>query len=75
MTSSVKPGKYQHFKGNFYQVIGLVKHSETLEDYVYYQALYDNPRSKYWVRPLSMFTEKVTLASGEQVPRFRYLGD
>lgn len=48
---------YRHFKGNDYVVIGIGKHSETLEDMVVYQEI--NGEKKIWVRPLAMFTEKV----------------
>lgn len=70
----IKLGKYKHYKGNLYKVLGLVKHSETLEDLVLYECLYENPRSKVWVRPLKMFNEKVEL-NGRMVPRFEYLGE
>lgn len=68
-------GKYRHFKGMLYEVIAVGKHSETLEELVIYQALYNNKLSKYWVRPLSMFQEKVKLPNGELVPRFEYFGE
>lgn len=70
----VKPGKYRHFKGMLYNVIGIAKHSETLEELVVYEALYDNPRSKLWVRPLKMFTETVE-RDGKVMPRFEYVGE
>ncbi|ETJ29011.1 hypothetical protein Q604_UNBC16446G0001, partial [human gut metagenome] len=54
--------KYRHFKGNEYLVLHLAKHSETLEDLVVYQALYGE--RGIWVRPLSMFTEKVEVNGG-----------
>ena len=50
-------GKYRHFKGKEYRVIGLAQHSETLEDFVVYQKLYDD--GALWVRPKSMFLENV----------------
>jgi hypothetical protein len=66
-------GKYLHSKsGNLYQVIALAKHSETLEDMVVYECLYDNPKSKLWVRPKSMFLEKIKL-NGKDVPRFKFI--
>ena len=66
-------GKYHHSKtGNFYKVIGLAKHSETLEDLVVYECLYDNPKSKLWVRPLIMFLEEVEI-DGKKVPRFKFV--
>lgn len=60
--------KYRHFKGNEYLVLHLAKHSETLEDMVVYQALYGE--FGIWVRPLSMFSEKVEV-NGKMVHRFQ----
>jgi len=66
-----KAGKYRHSKsGKLYQVLGLGKHSETLEELVVYEALYDNDLSKLWVRPKEMFLESVEL-DGQVVPRFK----
>lgn len=67
----LKPGRYRHYKGNDYQVLGVANHSETGESLVVYQPLYGE--QGLWVRPLEMFIENVTLA-GESLPRFRYLG-
>lgn len=53
----IKPGKYRHFKGNEYLVIGVAKHSETLEPMVVYQALYGD--KGLWVRPAAMWNEIV----------------
>jgi cyclomaltodextrinase len=64
-------GKYRHFKGKEYQVLCVATHSETLEKYVVYRALYGE--CGVWVRPLSMFTESVT-RDGKTQPRFAYLG-
>lgn len=50
----------------------MAKHSETLEDLVVYEALYKNSKSKFWVRPLAMFEETVTI-DGKQVPRFEFI--
>lgn len=73
--TKVKQGKYRHSKtGNFYRVIGVGKHSETLEELVVYEALYDNPDGKIWVRPLKSFTEEVVI-KGKKVPRFRFIGE
>jgi hypothetical protein len=67
---ALQPGTYRHSKsGNLYRVIGTAKHSETLEEFVVYDALYENSESKLWIRPLAMFTEVVEI-DGEQVPRF-----
>ncbi len=56
---SIELGKYRHYKGNFYEVIGVVKHSETLEELVLYKQLYGE--GALWVRPLSMFLETITI--------------
>jgi hypothetical protein len=60
-------GKYQHYKGQFYQVEGVATHSETQEALVVYRCLYGN--YDLWVRPLTMFSETVTI-DGIDVPRF-----
>jgi hypothetical protein len=71
--SNIKLGTYKHFKtGNLYRVIGVAKHSETLEDFIVYEALYENEKSKLWVRPLSMFTEEVEV-NGIKSPRFVFV--
>jgi len=67
-----KPGIYQHYKGNQYQVICTAKHSETEEDFVVYRALYGE--RGHWVRPLAMFTEQVTV-DDQCIPRFSRLSD
>lgn len=66
----IEPGKYKHYKGKYYKVIGVAKHSETMEDMVYYQCLYGD--FDYWVRPLKMFQEMVTV-EGELMPRFKFI--
>ena len=63
----VKPGKYRHFKGNEYRVIGMARHSETMEDMVVYQALYGE--RGLWVRPAAMWNETVD-RDGYHGPRF-----
>ncbi len=70
----IKPGIYEHFKGRRYRVIGVGKHSETLEDLVFYEALYENELSKLWARPLESFAGEVEI-EGKNVPRFKYVGD
>ncbi len=65
-------GKYKHYKGNDYQVIGIATHSETLEKLVVYQKLYDD--HSLWVRPLAMFIENVEV-NGETLPRFKWVGE
>ncbi|AQS58644.1 DUF1653 domain-containing protein [Desulforamulus ferrireducens] len=64
------PGRYKHFKGNYYQVIGVAKHSETEEPLVVYRSEKDN---SLWVRPLAMFTEQVEV-NNQLISRFTYLG-
>ena len=68
----VKLGKYRHFKGNEYELIGVAHHSESLEDYAVYRALYGD--GELWIRPLSMFFEKVE-RDGEIFDRFTYIGE
>jgi hypothetical protein len=70
----MKIGLYKHYKGKYYQVIGVCKHSETQEDLVLYEALYENEISKLWVRPIGMFLESVVI-DGKKVSRFQYVGD
>ena len=53
----IKPGKYRHFKGNYYELIGIAHHSETMEEMVVYQALYGE--RGIWVRPAAMWNETV----------------
>lgn len=72
MENKVKIGKYRHFKGNEYEVIGIAKHSETLEEMVVYRALYGD--FGLWVRPASMWDEEVN-RNGETVKRFTYIGE
>ena len=66
------PGLYRHYKGNEYRVIGLARHSETLETLVVYQALYG--AKGLWVRPVAMFAETVQIG-GRCVPRFERIGE
>lgn len=70
MATTIKPGRYQHYKGQHYEVLGVARHSETEEQMVVYRCLYGD--FSLWVRPLAMFTETVEVA-GEQVPRFAWL--
>jgi hypothetical protein len=68
----LKLGKYKHYKGNEYEVIGMAKHSETQEDMVVYKALYGD--NQIWVRPLKMFIEEVEV-DGKMISRFEYIGE
>ena len=68
----IKPGRYRHFKGGEYEVIGVARHSETMEELVVYRALYGE--RGLWVRPAAMWLEVVE-RDGKQFPRFTYFGD
>lgn len=72
LPSEPKPGLYRHYKGNDYRVLGLARHSETLEPVVIYQALYGARGT--WVRPARMWGETVEVA-GRGVLRFTRIGD
>lgn len=67
-----RPGRYRHYMGNAYRVHHLARHSETQEVLVVYQMLYGD--HGFWLRPQAMFIESVTLADGQRVPRFAYVG-
>ncbi|MEE9525114.1 MAG: DUF1653 domain-containing protein [Candidatus Woesearchaeota archaeon] len=66
----MKLGKYKHYKGNFYEVIGVAKHSETQAELVVYKALYGE--EELWVRPKKMFLENVNI-EGKEMPRFEFI--
>ena len=66
----VQPGRYRHYKGHEYEVLGVARHSETEEEYVVYRALYDDRR--LWIRPLGMFLENV-IVDGHSCRRFQFL--
>ena len=67
----LKLGKYRHYKGHEYEVLGIAKHSETLEELVVYREVHGE--HNLWVRPLKMFIEEVNV-DGKKIPRFEYLG-
>lgn len=67
----LKKGIYQHYKGQLYQVMHVVTHSETEEKLVIYQCLYGD--YSLWARPLSMFTESITTADDREVERFKLI--
>lgn len=68
--SDVPPGRYRHYKGRDYLVIGTARHSETEEEFVVYRPDYGD--RGLWIRPKSMFVEDVEV-DGERVPRFRWV--
>jgi hypothetical protein len=69
---SLKIGRYRHFKGGEYEVIGVAIHSETGEKMVVYRALYGE--GGLWIRPEAMFLETVE-RNGKTLPRFEYIGE
>ena len=74
--AELKLGKYEHYRGKQYEVVGLAKHSETLEDFVIYRALYNSEELRtntLWIRPKSMFFEIINI-NGKNIPRFKYIG-
>ncbi len=70
MSTTIKTGRYRHYKGQEYRVLGCATHSETEEELVVYRALYGD--RGLWVRPRSMFLEKVQV-NGKSVPRFELI--
>lgn len=74
--TEIKLGRYEHYKGNQYEVIGLARHSETLEELVIYRALYNSKEfgnNALWARPKKMFSEMIDI-DGKEISRFKYLG-
>jgi hypothetical protein len=67
----IQPGRYRHYKGNEYTVLGVARHSETLEEHVVYRQEYGD--NGLWVRPAAMFAETVVF-EGRTLPRFAILG-
>lgn len=76
MNKPIIGGIYKHYKGNLYEVIDVVRHSETTEEMVLYKPLYDNKDfpGQLWVRPLEMFMETIE-KEGEKIPRFELKKD
>ncbi len=70
MATTIKQGRYRHYKGQEYRVLGCARHSETEEELVIYRALYGD--RGLWVRPRAMFTEMVQV-NGQAVPRFELI--
>jgi hypothetical protein len=72
----IVPGRYRHYKGKEYEVLGIARHSETMEELVVYRALYEIEgmgNGSLWVRPKAMFAGTVSI-EGKYIPRFEYLG-
>ena len=72
MSSTIKPGRYRHFKGGEYEVLGIARHSETLEEFVVYRAV--SGEHGLWIRPAAMFLEEIE-RDGKKMPRFEHLGN
>lgn len=70
--TTIRPGRYRHYKGLEYTVLGIARHSETLEELVVYRQEYGD--HGLWVRPAVMFVEAIEL-EGKRVPRFRAVED
>jgi hypothetical protein len=70
MDTKPQLGIYEHYKGNRYEVIGIARHSETLEKHVVYRALYGD--HDLWVRPLNLFVDNVIVGK-KDVPRFKFI--
>jgi hypothetical protein len=68
----IQPGRYRHYKGNDYEVIGEARHSETEEPFVVYRALYGD--GGLWIRPRAMFLDMIVV-DGRPRPRFQRLAD
>ena len=64
---------FRHYKGGYYKIIILAKHSDTLEEVVVYKTLYKNNESQIWVRPIKDFIGLVKIAKGKTVNRFQYV--
>jgi hypothetical protein len=73
--SELKLGKYQHFKGGFYNVLGVAKDSENLEEfvvYIHHDPVKGEKEKSMWIRPKKMFLEDV-IVEGKKVPRFKFV--
>lgn len=72
----IKRGIYKHYKNKLYELISIARHSETLEEFVVYQALYEKEFAKeaLWIRPKAMFIEEVEF-EGRKMPRFIFIGE
>lgn len=69
---TIPKGRYQHFKGNFYELVDIALHSESQDEQVIYRALYGD--KGLWIRPLAMFDETIE-RDGKRLKRFQYVGE
>ena len=67
----MQTGRYRHYKGKEYLVLGVARHSETEDEFVVYRQDYGD--LSLWIRPKAMFLEQVEV-NGREVPRFEYIG-
>ncbi len=68
---TIEPGKYEHYKGKQYEVLGIGRHTEADDYFVVYSPLYEhNGQPDIWLRPYVMFTETVKVG-GSRIPRFK----
>ena len=74
VASPLRSGVYRHYKGPYYWVLGVAKHSETEADFVVYVRLYARGGCPWWIRPLEHFTGKVIGPNGKKVARFAFVG-
>ncbi len=74
MDETFKLGIYRHYKGKFYRAHFVAHHSETLDEMVVYETMYENDLSKFWTRPLKDFTNEVEY-EGRIVPHYEYIGE
>ena len=72
--NNIKPGIYLHYKGNKYRVIGTARDRDSLDSFIVYETLYDNPVSKLWLGRPEVFQDDVEV-DGKKVKRFQYLGE
>lgn len=72
MSEKIVKGKYKHYKGQFYEVLDIARHSETLEYFVVYKTLYGDFDT--WIRPLDMFTETIEV-DGKPIKRFQLVNE
>ena len=72
-SAKVKKGIYRHYKGKKYRLIDMVRHSETLEEMVFYETLYENELCQLWVRPKDLFFSKIEI-DGKLMDRFEFIG-
>ena len=79
--SEIKLGRYRHFKGKEYRILGVARHSETQEPLIIYEEIHKDGKGGLWARPFKMFAEEVEVKDpakdgvNKKVPRFEYVGE